>query len=322
MTKRQDVARHRAATTTGSFETLSKAVTANAGTMSRQAAVVAAAGGLVVTMGVSGSTAASKAEPAPKADKNTTSVDIQRVATTEVQAPALKGATKAKASLVKVVAKPADENRALASTTVTPNQPVQPEPQVQQTAQDTTEQSAPTSKPAQKKSLVKLQRTVNTTPAPSTDNSNTGSSSSSNSSDSSDKSSTGSSESKGSSDGGSSVSGSGIVATAKSFLGAPYVLGGNTPSGWDCSGFVRYVYAQNGKHINARTAAGIWKGGQFKQTSNPKPGDIIIQRGGSHIAIYTGGGGYIGAQNPSSGTTTRSLSTTYDSFNGYYTWVG
>ncbi|MGO2634520.1 MAG: NlpC/P60 family protein, partial [Galactobacter sp.] len=89
MTKRVEAARHRAVST-GTFELLSKAVGGNAGTMSRQAAVVAAAGGLVVTMGVSGSTAASKIEAAPKADTKAASLDILRVAKTEFHAAAVK----------------------------------------------------------------------------------------------------------------------------------------------------------------------------------------------------------------------------------------
>mgnify|MGYP003599940927 CR=1 FL=1 len=75
-------------------------------------------------------------------------------------------------------------------------------------------------------------------------------------------------------------------------------------------------------NIDARTARGIWTGGQFVKTNNPKPGDIIIQRNGGHIAIYLGGDKYIGAQNPSAGTAFRSLSQVRDTFNGYYTWVG
>ncbi|MGO3090100.1 MAG: C40 family peptidase [Galactobacter sp.] len=300
MTKRVEAARHRAAST-GTLELLSKAVAGNAGSMSRQAAVIAAAGGLVVTMGASGSAAASKTEAAPKADAKAASLDIQRVAKTEIHAAAVKGAPQT-ASLVKVVAKPAVE-RELAQTTVTRSQPA-PVAAAQDEGSDTTA-SAPVQRP-------KLQSR--------TEQASASSANASTPSEGSDEGKSKTAAPKPTTE--STATGSGLAATAKNGLGVPYRLGGNTTAGWDCSGFVRWVYAQNGKNISARTAAGIWKGGQFKATNNPKPGDIIIQRGGGHIAIYMGGGKYIGAQNPSAGTTWRDLGTSTDSFNGYYTWVG
>ena len=277
MTKRQENARHRAAATTSSLEVLSQAVASNAGTMSRQAAVVAAAGGLVVSLGVSGTAVAQQPAAQPKADVNTSSLDIQRVAATQVVTAKVSSKDLAAAtSLVKVVAAPAAQAPAAkagkATLVNTTPAEVTAARSASVAATTTTTSDSPTQAPAE---------------APST-----------------------------------TANVSGIAGTALSYLGAPYVLGGNTPSGWDCSGFVRWVYKQHGLNISARTARGIWTGGQFKRTNSPKAGDIIIQNGGSHIAIYLGGGKYVGAQNPSVGTTTRSLSTTYDSFNGYYTWVG
>ncbi|WP_291278261.1 NlpC/P60 family protein [Galactobacter sp.] len=323
MTKRVETVRHRAAST-GTFEQLSKAVASNAGTMSRQAAVVAAAGGLVVTLGVSGSAAHSKTQAAPKADVTSGSTDFQRVAQTDIHAAAVNGAPQV-FSLVKVVASPAPEQPATKSgpatlTVKTPapatERPATEQPATERPADDSAAESSPS------KARPTVQTRTEKTPSspankstsaskPSTPTTTVGSASTEHGMTASGTTSTA-----------SSSNGAGLAATAKSGLGVPYRLGGNTTSGWDCSGFVRWVYAQNGKNISARTASGIWKGGQFKATNNPKPGDIIIQRGGAHVAIYMGGGKYIGAQNPSVGTTWRDLGTTTDSFNGYYTWVG
>lgn len=305
MTKRPLNARHRAAPTTGSLEVLSKAVASNAGTMGRQAAVIAAAGGLVVTLGVSGSTAAShgqQAQAAKKADAKTTT--FERTAAKTVVANAAAKTKQAALPVVKVKTAPAPE--AVTTEQASTGYVETSTDATESTAKATTATSAASTTAA---STSTTAASTSTKKAAATETASTQSASTS--TESSDEASSA-----------SSVSGSGLAATAESYLGAPYVLGGNTPAGWDCSGFVRWVYKQNGKNITARTARAIWTGGQFKKTSNPKPGDIIIQRGGAHIAIYMGGGRYIGAQNPSVGTTWRDLSTTYDSFNGYYTWAG
>ncbi|MCT1590998.1 C40 family peptidase [Kocuria palustris] len=102
-----------------------------------------------------------------------------------------------------------------------------------------------------------------------------------------------------------SASTSGITDTAMSYQGAGYVWGGTTPSGWDCSGFVQYVYAQNGIDL-PRTAAA--QGAAGTPTSNPQPGDLVIQNGGSHVGIYLGNGQMISALNPSQGTQVHAVS--------------
>ncbi|MDV2980739.1 UNVERIFIED_CONTAM: NlpC/P60 family protein [Actinomycetes bacterium ARC8] len=112
---------------------------------------------------------------------------------------------------------------------------------------------------------------------------------------------------------------SGIAATAAKYVGVPYVWGGNGPSGWDCSGFVKYVYAQHGINI-ARGTSAILGSGQFVRTSNPKPGDLVFQNGGGHVGIYLGGGQMIGAQNPTVDTMIHSVSR--NPLYGYYTLAG
>ncbi|MDR2661177.1 MAG: LysM peptidoglycan-binding domain-containing protein [Lactobacillaceae bacterium] len=96
------------------------------------------------------------------------------------------------------------------------------------------------------------------------------------------------------------------VDVAKSLLGIPYVWGGSTTSGFDCSGFVQYVRAHAGQSNLGRTtyqqAATLRAtGSQPKPFTSAKPGDLLFWGGvGSeyHVEIYLGGGQAIGATTP------------------------
>ena len=79
------------------------------------------------------------------------------------------------------------------------------------------------------------------------------------------------------------IAGSKIVAYAATFRGTPYVSGGSTPAGFDCSGFVSYVYAHFGISL-PRSSSAYW--GVGTRVSSPKPGDIIVTSG--HVGIYAG----------------------------------
>ncbi len=98
-----------------------------------------------------------------------------------------------------------------------------------------------------------------------------------------------------------SGAGSSVLATALAYQGAPYVWGGTTPSGWDCIGFVRYVYAQHGVSIGGYTTSVLSVGRQVSY-AEAQPGDILYWPG--HVAIYSGDGMNIGAWNEGMGTTT------------------
>ncbi len=96
-----------------------------------------------------------------------------------------------------------------------------------------------------------------------------------------------------------SGTGASISATAQSYIGSPYRWGGTTPAGWDCIGFVRYVYAQYGVQIGGYTTSVLSVGRQVPY-SQAQPGDILYWPG--HVAIYVGNGQNVGAWNASMGT--------------------
>ncbi|MDX2560054.1 C40 family peptidase [Streptomyces sp. TX20-6-3] len=129
-------------------------------------------------------------------------------------------------------------------------------------------------------------------------------SASDNSSDSG--SSTGSAESQTQAPSGSAAA---IVAFARAQVGDSYVTGGTGPNSWDCSGLVQAAYRQAGIDL-PRISYDQSSMGTSVSLSNLQPGDILYwgSRSGSyHVAIYVGGGNYVGAQNSSTGVVERSL---------------
>ena len=84
----------------------------------------------------------------------------------------------------------------------------------------------------------------------------------------------------------------GVVGIAMQYLGVPYVWGGATPSGFDCSGFVMYVYAQVGVSLPHYTGA-QWGMGVPVAYSDLEPGDLVFFDGLGHVGIYIGGGEFI-----------------------------
>ena len=89
-----------------------------------------------------------------------------------------------------------------------------------------------------------------------------------------------------------------IISYAQQFEGVPYVWGGSSPNGFDCSGFVQYVYAQNGIQL-PRTADYQANVGQWVDKSQLQPGDLVFFAGDyvnvSHVGIYVGDGKMIHA---------------------------
>ncbi|MDO8143964.1 MULTISPECIES: C40 family peptidase [unclassified Isoptericola] len=92
-----------------------------------------------------------------------------------------------------------------------------------------------------------------------------------------------------------SAVGSTIVSIASRYVGVPYVSGGTTPSGFDCSGFTQYVYAQAGISL-PRSSSDQRYAGSVVSRSAAQPGDLIWTPG--HISIYAGGNTQIDAPRP------------------------
>ena len=96
-----------------------------------------------------------------------------------------------------------------------------------------------------------------------------------------------------------------VVDYAKKFLGTPYVWGGTSPRGFDCSGFVQYVYRKMGVEL-PRISADQARAGKRIGLDGLKPGDLVgwdnssRNVGADHIAIYIGNGNIIEAPRPGS----------------------
>ncbi len=90
------------------------------------------------------------------------------------------------------------------------------------------------------------------------------------------------------------------------FQGYPYVAGGNTPAGWDCSGFVQYVFSQFGISLPRTSGAQATVGTPVASLADAKPGDILAN--GAHAAIYIGNGQVMNAMNPVQGTAVSDVS--------------
>ena len=94
------------------------------------------------------------------------------------------------------------------------------------------------------------------------------------------------------------------------YLGTPYVWGGSSPSGFDCSGFVMFVYAQVGVSLPHSSYAQYGVGVAVSQ-SDLQPGDLVFFDGLGHVGIYIGGGQFIHA--PHTGDVVK-----ISSLSGYY----
>lgn len=96
-----------------------------------------------------------------------------------------------------------------------------------------------------------------------------------------------------------------IIATARKHLGAPYAYGGSSPSGFDCSGYVQYVYNQHGVSVPRSSGAQASAGTKVSK-ADLQTGDLVIfsgtyRSGPSHTGIYIGDGNFIHSSSTRSG---------------------
>ena len=96
-----------------------------------------------------------------------------------------------------------------------------------------------------------------------------------------------------------------IYKEAQKYVGTPYVWGGSTPeTGFDCSGYVCWIYNQNGYDVGRTTANGLWNKSQHISEAEAKPGDLVFFEGTydtpgkSHVGIYLGNGMMVSAGDP------------------------
>jgi len=87
----------------------------------------------------------------------------------------------------------------------------------------------------------------------------------------------------------------GVVGIAMQYLGTPYVWGGASPSGFDCSGFAMYVYSQVGVSLPHNAAMQYNTVGTYVPRDQLQPGDLVFFDGLGHMGIYIGGGQFIHA---------------------------
>ena len=111
----------------------------------------------------------------------------------------------------------------------------------------------------------------------------------------------------------SSTTAAAVIATAKKYIGVPYLWGGATPSGFDCSGFVQYVFKAHGISL-PRVSRDQYTAGYAVSRSNLKPGDLVFFNtsgsGVSHLGIYLGNDQFIHAST-SKGVIIAQLNSSY-----------
>ena len=108
-----------------------------------------------------------------------------------------------------------------------------------------------------------------------------------------------------------------IANYALQFVGYPYVYGGSTPSGFDCSGFTSYVYRQFGYSLN-RSAANQLDNGTPVSMSELQPGDLVLfkkagtgSKRASHVGLYIGGGQFVHASTSTVGVIISNMTDAY-----------
>ena len=114
--------------------------------------------------------------------------------------------------------------------------------------------------------------------------------------------------------GGRSATAYGVTGTALGLRGAPYRNGGSDPSGFDCSGFVQYVFGENGVSV-PRTVTEQFRAGREVDPPRMEPGDLVffttVTSGASHVGISIGGDEFVHAPSGAGEVRVERLSAPY-----------
>ena len=119
------------------------------------------------------------------------------------------------------------------------------------------------------------------------------------------------------------LSGNSIVTEVEKFVGDPYVYGGESPSGFDCSGLVQYVLGQVGVSGVPRTSEEQYAWATKIQKNQLQPGDLVFAQfpgdnaSPGHVGVYTGNGQVLSAEDPALGVGYASLSSWGGNIVGY-----
>jgi cell wall-associated NlpC family hydrolase len=105
------------------------------------------------------------------------------------------------------------------------------------------------------------------------------------------------------------------VGFAKRFIGVPYVWGGSSPTGFDCSGLVRYVYQRFGISLPHSSYADFDLGRRVGRWAL-EPGDLVFFDGVGHVGLYIGNGRFIHAPHTGTHVQISTMSSYGGSFDG------
>jgi len=104
-----------------------------------------------------------------------------------------------------------------------------------------------------------------------------------------------------------------VVNIAKKYVGTPYIWGGSSPRGFDCSGFIKYVYAKIHIYLPHYTRF-QYSYGRYINRNQLRPGDLVFFNNLGHVGMYIGNHSFIHA--PRSGDYVRISSIHRDSYYG------
>ena len=264
---------------------LSELLASNSGAFGRRAAVVAASGGLLTAaiMPAAGQGTDDEAKVAAESEKQAPVEFKNQTPTIDAGGSSKKGDQDSSVTV--------DTDAITAEAAPKPKPKPKPKPEPKEEPEPTTAEPAPAEEPEE--------------PSENSDDDSAGTS---------DEAPADSGDDKSKDDGADSGSGDvkvpdgskaeQVIAIAKQYVGTPYVMGGTSPSGWDCSGYTSFVYGKVGVDL-PRTSSAQKGAGQVVSASEAKAGDIIWSPG--HVGIYAGDGMMYDAGNTSVDTSYRSV---------------